>query len=94
MVCKMVYNGESMISYLKINFRFKRKKHPVMWNNKVNKGIFYFFGCQNLSTHEYFNICTIYINILIYALYVCMCVCMYVCMCVCVCMYVFEEKVV
>ena len=43
----MVYNGESMFSYLKINlFRFKRKKQPVMQKKCVNNGIFNFFGTR------------------------------------------------
>ena len=43
----MVYNGESMFSYLKINlFRFKRKKQPAMQKKCVNNGIFNFFGTR------------------------------------------------
>ena len=43
----MVYNGESMFSYLKINlFRFQRKKQPAMQKKCVNNGIFNFFGTR------------------------------------------------
>ena len=52
MVCRMVYNGESIFSYLKKTLlKFKKKKQPAMQNNSVNKGIISFFGCQNLDTH-------------------------------------------
>ena len=53
MVCRIVYNGESMFSYLKINFTSVKKEEMwhVMQSNSVSKGLFYFSGHQNLGTH-------------------------------------------
>ena len=48
----MVYNGRSMFAYLKITLlRVKRKKQPVIGDIAVEKGIFLFWGCQNMCAH-------------------------------------------